>query len=359
MTGSPRPALDVLPVYQPGRSAEQVAAEYGIGDVIKLASNELPYGPLPAVAGAISAGIERIHLYADSRATELRETIAAFHGVETGQVTVSNGSVTILQQLALSYVDAGEQIAMCWPSFEAYPLFAMLVAAEEVRVPVVDETFDLGALADAVTDTTKIVLVTNPNNPTGTTVATAEIRTLCERVPSTCLVVVDEAYAEFVTDPAVTDATALLEDFSNVVVTRTFSKAHGLAGLRVGYALAHPDVIATLDKTFVPFAVNELAQRAAIASLGATDEMRERVARVTAERDRVADALRASGWVVPDAQANFVWLPIGDAAAATGERLERAGVVTRAFPGVGIRVTVGDRAMNDRFLATLGRPDGS
>lgn len=353
MTGTPRPAIDALPAYRPGRSAAAAEADHGVADAIKLASNEAPFGPLPSVAGAISSGIEQINLYADHRASALREELAAQFGVDVDQVTVGPGSAGILQQILLAYCDRGDQVAMCWPSFEAYPLFAMLVEAEQVRVPLRDEAFDLVALADAVTDRTKVVFVTNPNNPTGTVVGTDEISAFLDAVPTGCLVVLDEAYSEFVTDPAVTDSTALLAAHSNLVITRTFSKAHGLAGLRVGYAVGHPDVIAMIDRTLVPFAVNGLAQLAARASLAAHDEMTLRVADVVAERSRVRDALLASGWTVPDAQANFVWLPVGDLASELGTALERQGVVTRAFPDVGVRVTVTDRAGNDRFLAAL------
>ncbi len=353
MTGRPRSAIAALPGYKPGRSAAAAEAEHGIADAIKLASNEAPFGPLPSVAGAISSGIEQINLYADHRATALREDLAAAHGVEVDQVTIGAGSVGILQQLLLAYCDRGDRVAMCWPSFEAYPLFALLAEAEQIRVPLYNETFDLDALADAITDDTKLVFVANPNNPTGTTVATDDIATLLRRAPATCLVVLDEAYGEFVTDTRVTDSVALLAHHDNLIITRTFSKAHGLAGLRVGYAIGHPEIVAMVDRTLVPFAVNELAQRAARASLAASDEMRERVARVVTERERVAAALRTDAWTVPDAQANFVWLPIGDVAEELGVQLERRGVVTRVFPDVGIRVTIGDAASNDRFLTAL------
>jgi histidinol-phosphate aminotransferase len=353
MTGRPRPAVAALPGYVPGRSAAAAAAEHGIADAIKMASNELPFGPLPAVAGAISAGIEDIGLYADHRATALREELAAFVGVESEQVTIGAGSAGILQQLLLSYVNAGEKVAMCWPSFEAYPLFAALVEAEQVRIPLVDETFDLLSLATAIDDNTKLVFVTNPNNPTGTVVGTDQIVDFLHTVPTSCLVVLDEAYSEFVTDPRVRDSTQLLAAHSNLVITRTFSKAHGLAGLRVGYALAHPDVIGMIDRTLVPFAVNELAQRAARASLHAADEMRERVAAVVSERGRVVAALREFGWTVPEPQGNFIWLPVLADAAALGADLERRGVVTRAFADVGVRVTIAGADWNDRFLAAL------
>ncbi|MGK0313745.1 MAG: histidinol-phosphate aminotransferase [Ilumatobacter sp.] len=353
MTGRPRSTVAALPGYKPGRSAAAAAAEHGIADAIKMASNELPYGPLPSVAGAISAGIEHIGLYADHRATALREELAQFVGVETEQVTIGAGSAGILQQLLLSYVGPGDQVAMCWPSFEAYPLFAALVDAEQVRVPLVDETFDLVALAAAITERTKLVFVTNPNNPTGTIVPTSNIAEFLRTVPETCLVVLDEAYSEFVTDERVTDAIALMTDHPNLVITRTFSKAHGLAGLRVGYALGHPDVIGMIDRTLVPFAVNELAQRAARASLAAADEMRVRVGEVVSERTRVVESLRSAGWNLPDPQGNFIWLPVLGDAAALGVDLERQGVVTRAFPDVGVRVTIASAEWNDRFLAAL------
>jgi len=353
MTGRPRPAVAALPGYKPGRSAAAAAAEHGISDAIKMASNELPFGPLPSVAGAISSGIEHLGLYADHGAAELRSVIAASVGLDTDHVTVGAGSAGLLQQLVLSYVDIGEQVAMCWPSFEAYPLFAALVEADEVRVPLVEETFDLPALAAAITDSTKLVFVTNPNNPTGTVVGTAEIAAFLAEVPASCLVVLDEAYAEFVTDPRVTDSTRLLAAHPNLVITRTFSKAHGLAGLRVGYALGTPEVIGMIDRTLVPFAVNELAQRAACASIAAADEMHERVAAVVAERDRVTAALRARGWNIPDPQGNFVWLPVRDDAAALGVELEQRGVVARAFAGVGVRVTIASATWNDRFLEAL------
>jgi histidinol-phosphate aminotransferase len=165
--------------------------------------------------------------------------------------------------------------------------------------------------------------------------------------------VLDEAYAEFVTDPSVGDSVDLLGAHPNLVITRTFSKAHGLAALRIGYALGHPEVISTIDRTLVPFAVNSLAQRAALASLAASEEMEARVASVVAERERVTGALRAAGWTVPDPQGNFVWLPLAGAAAQLGTELERLGVVTRAFPEVGIRVTIADRQADDRFLTAL------
>ncbi|MGB0112069.1 MAG: aminotransferase class I/II-fold pyridoxal phosphate-dependent enzyme [Ilumatobacteraceae bacterium] len=370
MTGSPRPAIAALPGYRPGKSAQAAAAEHGIADVIKLASNELPYGPLPSVVEAIRGAAEGVHLYPDHRATELRAAIAASVGVGADHVTVGAGSVGIIQQLALSYVDRGEGIAFGWPSFEAYPVFAALVEATQLRPPLRRQTFDLEALADAITADTiapdtiapdtavadgltpsiKLVFIANPNNPTGTVVGTDELVAFLERVPPTCLVVIDEAYREFVTDARIDDSMPLVERFPNVVVLRTFSKAHALAAVRVGYAIAQPPVIDVIDRTLVPFVVNGLGQTAALASIAAVDEMRARVDTVVSERSRVAAALRASGWMIPEPQGNFVWLPAGDASLELGVAMERFGIVTRAFDGVGIRATIGDPTANDRFL---------
>ncbi len=344
-----------MPGYRPGRSAAEAAEEHGITDAIKLASNELPYGPLPSVAAAIRDAVGGVSTYADHRATELRAALADSLGVAPDRVTVGAGSVGLLQQLALTYLDRGDEVAFCWPSFEAYPQFAGLVEAEQISPPLRRQTFDLDALADAVTSDTKLVLIANPNNPTGTIVGTDEIASLVERVPSSCLVVVDEAYAEFVTDPRITDSTTLLDRYPNVLVLRTFSKAHALASLRIGYAIGDPAVIGAIDRTLVPFVVNGLGQRAAIASLAALDEMRERVAVVVAERSSVAAALRSSGWCVPEPQGNFVWLPAGSASAEMSVALERLWVVTRVFPDVGIRVTIGDAAANVRFLDAFAK----
>jgi histidinol-phosphate aminotransferase len=291
-----------------------------------------------------------VHLYPDHGATALREAIGSSLGIGADHVAVGAGSAGLLQQLALSYVERGEGVAFCWPSFEAYPMFAALVDGQQIRPSVRRQTFDLDLLADVIDDDTRLVLIANPNNPTGTVVGTDELAAFVERVPESCLVVIDEAYSEFVTDARVGNSMELVERFSNVVVLRTFSKAHALASLRVGYAIARPDVIDVLDRTLVPFAVNSLAQTAAHASLVAADEMSERVAGVVAERSRVVAALRQAGWTVPEPQGNFVWLPTGRVSADIGVALERLGVVTRVFADVGIRVTVADRAGNDRFL---------
>lgn len=356
MTGSPRPAVANLPTYKPGKSAAMAMATHDIAEAIKLASNELPWGPLPSVAAAIRGAAEHAHLYPDHRASALRDELGASVGVRPEQVAVGCGSVGLLQQLFLAYVDAGDRVVFPWPSFEAYPVYAATVAAEAVTVALRRQSFDLDAVAAAAAaaplgaEATKLVLLANPNNPTGTAVPLAAVERLLAAVPETCLVVLDEAYREFVTRPDLPDTVPLLAEHPNLVVLRTFSKAHGLAALRIGYALAHPEVVVALDKVLVPFTVNGLGQLAARASLSDIAGRDARVAEVTQERDRVAAEIRRSGWGVPDAEANFVWLPAGAAAADLALDLERRGIVTRAFPGLGLRVTIGDSSANDRFL---------
>ncbi len=284
----------------------------------------------------------------------VREAVAAKLGTNADQVTVGSGSVGLLQQICFSYLDPGDEAIYPWRSFEVYPVFTTLMNAVSVQVPLTaDLGFDLDAVAASATDRTKLVFVATPNNPTGSAVTVAELRRLCEQMPPSVIVCIDEAYREFL-DPGFGDPVAeLVPEFPNVVVTRTFSKAHGLAGLRIGYAVGHPEVIATIDKTLLPFAVNALAQAGALAALERDDLIRSSVDAILAERARVAAELTAAGWTFPDPQGNFVWLTLGDRTDAVTLDLERRGVVVRPFSGEGIRVTIGTPAENDKFLAAL------
>lgn len=353
MTGHPRPAVASLPAYVPGKAASQAEAEHGIENAIKLASNETPWGPLPSVVEAMTQSLTDINRYADHRAAALRESVAGWTGVASDQVTIGCGSVGILQQLVLSYVDPGDDVVYPWRSFEIYPVFTQLAGGNSIQVPLVDEAFDLDAVAAAVTDRTKLVMLANPNNPTGTAIAVDELRAFAEKIPSDVIIAMDEAYHEFM-DPSLGDTvSSLLPDFANLIILRTFSKAQGLAALRAGYAMAHPELIATIDKTQSPFSINGIAQAAAIASIEAHDEIMQRVSELVVERDRVASALADRGYRLPRSEANFVWLPLGQMTGDVHLELEKAGVVTRPFPGEGLRVTIGTAEENDRFLAAL------
>ena len=278
------------------------------------------------------------------------------------------GAVTICQELAQAYNDPGTSIAFAWRSFEMYPLLARVAGARAIQVPLTPgppgrprrHPRPRRAGRGDRRHARALVFVCNPNNPTGTAVRRAELEAFLDAVPEQTLVVLDEAYREFVTDPDVPDGLELMRGRPNVAVLRTFSKAWGLAGLRVGYLIAEdPAVAEAVRKTHVPFSVSMLAQAAAVAALASEDEVRARCAAVVAERDRLTAALRERGLDVADSQANFVWLPLGEQTAAVAAALEARAVITRPFAGEGIRVTVGTPEEDDVFLAALDDvPDG-
>ena len=352
--GRPRSVVADLPSYRPGKGAAQAEAEHGITDAIKLASNENPDAPLAAILDAVNEAATGLNRYADHRATPVRRALADRLGVAPEQVTVGNGSSGILQQLFFSFVDPGDEVVFPWRSFEVYPVFTRLMNGVGVQVPLAaDLGVDIDALAAAVTSRTKLIFLATPNNPTGVAATATELRSLLQQVPDQVVVCIDEAYREFL-DPGFGDPlTDLLPEFPNVIVTRTFSKAHGLAGLRVGYGVADPDLIETVDKTLLPFAVNALAQAAALAALDHEDQIAERVQAILAERARVEVELAAAGWVFPNHQGNFVWLATGERTDTIALELEQRGVVVRPFSGEGIRVTIGSPVENDRFVSTL------
>jgi histidinol-phosphate aminotransferase len=352
MTRLTRSDLDALPNYVPGRNVADLARELGITEAIKLASNEVPFGPLPGVPEAVATAMTASHRYPDMGSVQLRDKLAERYGVAAERLVTGCGSVALTEHLAKATCLPGDEILYSWRSFEAYPIVAAGVGATSVQVPNdAGHGHDLRAMSDAITDRTRLVFVCNPNNPTGTTVRTEEIDRFLAEVPSDVVVVLDEAYREFITDDAVPDALETYADRRNVVVLRTMSKAWGLAGLRIGFLVAQPEVAAAIRKVLTPFSTSVVAQAAAIAALDAQDEMRRRCAIVVAERERVTEALRKLSVDVPTSQANFVWLPLGDRSASFAAACENRGVIVRAFPGDGVRVTVGRPEENDAFLA--------
>ncbi|MCG5217578.1 histidinol-phosphate transaminase [Streptosporangium sp. KLBMP 9127] len=340
-----RTILDTMPSYKPGKAV--VSAD---GRSFKLSSNETPYDPLPSVVDAVAAAAREMHRYPDPAAVRLTEAIAGRFDVPAEHVALGAGSVTVAQQLLATVGEPGAEVIYAWRSFEAYPLLADLAGATSVKVPLTGETHDLDAMAEAITPRTRLVFVCNPNNPTGTAVRRAELESFLDRVPADVLVVLDEAYREYVRDVDVPDGLTLYPDRPNVAVLRTFSKAYGLAGLRVGYLIGHEPVAAAVRKVMVPFAINHLAQAAALASLAAEDELLERVDAVVKERTRVRETLIAQGWTVPASEANFIWLRLGDDTAAFAEACAAEGVAVRPFHPEGARVSIGDPDANDAFL---------
>jgi histidinol-phosphate aminotransferase len=340
-----RQDLDALPSYVPGRS---------VPGAIKLASNEVPYGPLPGVLEAIAEATAQVHRYPDMGVVELREALAERYGTDADRIASGCGSVALAEHIFRATCLPGDEVVYSWRSFEAYPIIAATAGVTSVRVPnTAEHGHDLPAMAAAVTDKTRLILVCNPNNPTGTSVRKAELDAFLDAVPENVLVVLDEAYREFVTDPAVPDGFAVYGDRPNVAVLRTLSKAWGLAGLRIGFVIAAPEVAAAVRKVVTPFSTSSLAQTAALAALRAADEMARRVALVVGERERLLTAVRKTFPDVPESQANFAWLPLGDRSMEFAATCERADVIVRAFPGDGVRVTVGTPDENDAFLALL------
>lgn len=344
-----RSAVQQIPAYVPG-------ARPGVGaEVHKLSSNENPFPPLASVRDAVERAAADLNRYPDMFATELVEALAAQHGVGPDAIVAGCGSVAVLGHVLQAFCDAGDEVVYAWRSFEAYPILVRLQGAAPVQVPLdADGRHDLPAMARAVTDRTRVVIVCSPNNPTGPAVHHQELAAFLAAVPAHVLVVLDEAYIQFVRHADPVDSAALLAAHPNVVLLRTFSKAYGLAALRVGYAVTHPDLARAIRTASTPFGVNHLAQVAALASLQpeAQVELTARVEAVIAERGRMLATLRHQGWSVPDSQANFVWLPTQERTLDLARAAAERGLLLRPFAGEGLRISVGLPDANDRMLET-------
>ena len=346
-----RPELADLPAYTPGKT---------VPGAIKIASNETVHGPLPSVRAAVADAMDGINRYPDNGYVELKERLAKHVNFAPEHISVGCGSVSLCQQLIQITSTVGDEVLFGWRSFEIYPLQVRTAGATPVQVPLTDHTFDLDAMAAAITDRTRLIFVCNPNNPTSTVVDPAKLAAFVEAVPSHIMVVLDEAYIEYIRDDLVPDSFGLVRAHSNVVVLRTFSKAYGLAGLRVGYAVADPDIVSALSKVYVPFTATTVSQAAAIASLDAADELLERTDAVVAERTRVSAALRGAGSELPPSQANFVWLPLTGRAQQFAADAANSRIIVRPYGDDGVRVTVAAPHENDAFLdfarTWTGRP---
>ncbi len=352
--------LEALPHYEGGMDIERARRMYENSDVIKLASNESPWGPHPAVLEAVTKAAAGSNRYPDQYAALLRRRLADRFDLEPGGIAVSNGSCEILLAAALALCEPGAEIVYAWPSFSMYPQLAPLAGAREIRVPLNDAyEHDLEAMATEITAATQLVLVCNPNNPTGTCLPPDRIAAFLERVPDHVTVIVDEAYVEMqvLDDPDTT--VDLLPRFPNLVLLRTFSKVYGLAGLRCGYALGSAGFRAAVDAVRQPFSINLLAQAAGAEALLHSDDVIDRVERTIAERIDVEESLRGMGLATAETQTNFSWIDLGDRdEEAIVEGLGRAGIIVRAGTPLGgpghIRVTYGTPAENQRFLEALG-----
>ena len=344
---TPRAALADVPAYVPGKPP---AVRDGL-PTYKLSSNENPYPPLPGVLEEATRVAGVMNRYPDMGCVALYDALAAKLGVGPANLAAGTGSVAMLYHLIQAFCEPGDEVVYAWRSFEAYPIAVAVNGATAVHVPVTATgEHDLDAMAGAVTDRTKVVVVCTPNNPTGPAVTATALASLLEAVPSHVVVVVDEAYREFVRIDDPVDAVALVRTHPNVVAMRTFAKAYGLAGLRCGYLVASETIAAAVRACALPFGVSSIAQAAAVASLAREDELFERVEALVSERARVTSALSDQGWQIPDAQGNFVWLPLGSRTADFVAAAEEAGIMVRPFAGEGVRVSIGETPGNDVFL---------
>ncbi len=354
-----RAVLDGLVPYEPGKPEEEVQRELGLERVVKLASNEGPWGPFPAAQEALAAAAPQLNRYPDGGAYYLRNALAERHGVGAEHVVTAAGADAIIGHLSVATLDPGDEIVTGWPSFISYVLDALKLGAAPIRVPLRDDHLDLEAMAAAVTPKTKLVYVATPNNPTGTMTGRGELDAYFERVPEHVLTVIDQAYFEYIEQSDYPDAVAeYLRAGRRVLVMRTFSKIYGLAGLRVGYGVGPPDVITAIGKTRRAFDVSTAAQVAALASLDDHAEIARRRA-LTAEGRRDLEATLREHGLEPagPAVANFLFADVGEDARPFFEALLRQGAIVRPMAGFGapnaLRITVGTPEENAFFADAL------
>lgn len=354
-----RPVFDTLPSYAAGKPPAPVE---GLTRY-KLSSNENPLGPVPEVARVL-AEFDAVHRYPDPLSTALRTALAGQLGVDAEDIVTGAGSLGALNQILKTFAGVNadgvqDEVIYAWRSFEAYPILVGIMGACSVQVPnLPNGAHDLDAMAAAVTDRTRLILVCTPNNPTGPAVTESQIRSFLAKVPATVPVVIDEAYFEFCAASSIPEGEEpplngldIYRDYPNVIILRTFSKAQGLAGLRVGYSISHPQITRHLRVAATPFAVSALAERAAVASIKHQEAVMARVRHIVAERERVTARLRELGYEFPSTYANFVWLPLGERTGEFVDLMNRNALSVRAFGSEGVRVSIGEVEANDRFLS--------
>ena len=351
-----------LQPYEPGKPMEELQREYGLTDIIKLASNENPRGPGESALAAAREAAATMHRYPDGNGFRLKHAIATHHGVAPEAITLGNGSNDVLALVAQVFLGPGREAVFSEHAFAVYPIVTLAAGAQARVAPALGPEsgmprgHDLEAMLSLINDDTRVVFVANPNNPTGTWVEREALKTFLQSLPEHVIAVVDEAYCEYAEDTRMPDATQWLSAFPNLVVTRTFSKIHGLSGLRAGYSLCHPAVADLFNRVRQPFNMNSCAQAAAEAALADTDYVRESVTLNNTQREWLRGELDALGLAVLPSAANFLCVRVGDAA-AVNEGLLRAGVIVRPVAGYGlpewIRVTIGLPQENQRFVQAL------
>ena len=353
----PKPGIDTIQPYQGGKPIEEVQRELGITDIIKLASNENPLGPSPIAVQAIAESAAQVHLYPDSNAYYLKRDLAQHLGISPELLILGNGSNDVLQLIAEAYIAPGDEVIYAAGAFVVYSLVTKLCDATAVVVPMVNDTHDLSAMATAITDKTKVIFVANPNNPTGTMVTADETAAFMEQVPDDVLVVFDEAYYEYVARPDYPQTLPYVLEGRNFIITRTFSKIYGLAGLRIGYGIAPPMLVETLNRVRQPFNCSLLGQAAARAALKDTAHVKESQKSNAAGKAFLYKAFDNMGLPYIQTEGNFIMLHVEPSGAEITDALLKQGVIVRPMAGYGypntIRVTIGTQQENERFIEAL------
>lgn len=346
-----------LKEYKPGKPIEEVKRELGIDDIIKLASNENPLGPSPKAVQAIAEMLTRIHLYPDANCYELRNRLAGLFDLPSSGILVGNGSDEILKLMAETFLDPGDQVIIAQPTFSEYEFSALIMGAECIRVPLQEYTHDLQAMIDAVTPKTKIIILCNPNNPTGTIVESKALETFMDQVPDGVLVVFDEAYCEYAENPDFISGLSYLRQGRNVMVLRTFSKIYGLAALRVGYAFTRPEIAQAILRVKEPFNVNAPAQVGALSALDDQEHVRKSQTLNHNGKLYLYREFEQLGIRYVPTEANFIFFDIGKNSREIFHELLKMGVIVRNCESFGfstcLRVTVGTEAENKRFINSL------
>lgn len=353
----PKPSIVQLKAYEPGKPLAEVQRELGIEEVIKLASNENPYGCSPAAKEAIASALDQTSIYPDGGSVELRATVAQHLGVNPDQLVFGAGSDDVILMLARAFIVPGDETIMATPTFPQYKHNAVIEGAECIEVPLRDGVHDLEAMLAKVTERTKIIWVCNPNNPTGTMNTDEDIRSFMERVPEHVIVVMDEAYYEYNTSPQRAETLPLLDQYKNMIILRTFSKIYGLASLRVGYGVAHKDMIHFINQVREPFNTNSFAQAAAIAAIQDQDFIAHCRAENTKGIAYLEEELTRMGLSYYPTYGNFIMIHIDRPANPVFDALLRRGIIVRSGAALGfptsIRVTVGNPLQNEAFIAAL------
>ena len=353
----PKPSIDTIQPYQGGKPIEEVQRELGITDIIKLASNENPLGPSPLAVQAIAKNAAQVHLYPDGNAYYLKSELSAHIGISPEHLILGNGSNDVLQLIAEAYIAPDDEVIYAAGAFVVYSLVTKLCSATAVVVPMVNDTHDLSAMAAAITDKTKVIFVANPNNPTGTMVTADETAAFMEQVPADVLVVFDEAYYEYVARSDYPQTLPYVLEGRNFIITRTFSKIYGLAGLRIGYGIAPPPLVETLNRVRQPFNCSLVGQAAARAALKDTAHVKESQRSNAAGKAFLYKAFGDMGLCYIETEGNFIMLDVKQSGAEITDALLKQGVIVRPMAGYGypnaVRVTIGTQHENERFITAL------